>query len=154
MSRKPNQKEKGPKPEGFRKNKFAFDSVMGYLRRMDRPYSQPLIAVNAERRLGGGSSATERNPAKPTLLDFWCDVFRAIKVSIPKDIDMVKFHIAYTLFDSEDYIECELHAQEILHDRRHSVEQRLGAEFIRRKIFPVQGRGYFYAPRNVPRRAR
>jgi hypothetical protein len=81
------------------------------------------------------------------MVDFWADVFLAIKVAVPKDIDLVKFHIAYTLYDSDDAIDRELWAQKTLHDRRHSVEQRLGAEFIRRGIHPVMGKGYFWCPR-------
>lgn len=96
---------------------------------------------------GGGGKPAAKNPAKPSMVEFRADVFLAIGAACPKDIDMVKFHLAYTLYDSEDALDRELHAQKILHDRRHSVEQRLGAEFIRRGIFPVQGRGYFYAPR-------
>lgn len=104
----------------------------------------PSHAVNPE-RVGGG----QRNPAKPTPVEFWADVFLAIRAACPADIDMQKFHLAYTLYDSEDAIEREKHAHKILGDRRHSVEQRVGAEFIRRKIHPVQGTGYFYAPRQA-----
>jgi hypothetical protein len=83
------------------------------------------------------------------MVEFWADIFLAIAAAIPKDIDLVKYHLAYTLYDSEDDIECELHAQELLGNRRHSVEQRLGAEFIKRGIFPVQAKGYFYCPRRA-----
>ena len=142
-----NKKKPGPKPEGYRKNKEAFDSVMNHLRRMGKPTLGHVGAVNIQAQSGGKPAA--KNPAKPSMVDFWADVFLAIKVAVPKDIDLVKFHIAYTLYDSDDAIDRELWAQKVLHDRRHSVEQRLGAEFIRRKIFPVQGRGYFYAPRRA-----
>lgn len=138
-------KKRPRRPEGFAKNKQAFDGVMNHLRRMGKPTLGHVGAVNIQAQSGGKPAA--KNPAKPSIVDFWADVFLAIQAVLPKDIDPVKFHLAYTLYDSDDAIERELHAQKILHDRRHSVEQRVGAEFIRRKIFPVQGRGYFYAPR-------
>jgi len=141
----PQKKKRGPKPEGFAKNKAAFDSVMNQLRRMGRPTLGHVGAVNIQAQSGGKPAA--KNPAKPSMVDFWADVFLAIKVAVPKDIDLVKFHIAYTLYSSDNPIDQELWAQKILHDRRHSVEQRLGAEFIRRGIHPVMGKGYFYAPR-------
>ncbi len=144
------QKKKLVKPEGFRKNKEAFDGVMNHLRRMGKPTLGHVGAVNIQAQSGGKPAA--KNPAKPSMVDFWADVFLAIKVSVPRDIDLVKFHIAYTLYDSEDALDRELHAQKILGDRRHSVEQRLGAEFLRRKLHPTQGRGYFYAPRTQPRK--
>lgn len=143
----PQKKKRSPKPEGFRKNKEAFDGVMNHLRRMGRPTLGHVGAVNVQAQSGGKPAA--KNPAKPSMVDFWADVFLAIKTAVPKDIDLVKFHIAYTLYDSDDVIDRELWAQKVLHDRRHSVEQRLGMEFLRRKIFPVQGRGYFYSPRRA-----
>lgn len=82
-------------------------------------------------------------------MEFWADAFLAIQQACPKDVDLRRFHRAYTLYDSEDVIDIEKHAQKVLGDRRHSVEQRVGAEFIRRKIYPVQGKGYFYAVREV-----
>lgn len=144
----PKRKSAKRKPEdGFRKNKAAFDGVMNHLRRMGKPTLGHVGAVNIQAQSGGKPAA--KNPAKPSMVDFWADVFLAIKVACPKDIDMVKFHLAYTLYDSDDALDRELHAQKTLHNRRHSVEQRLGAEFIRRGIFPVQGRGYFYSPRRA-----
>jgi hypothetical protein len=138
-----NQKAKKLQPN-YAKNKRAFDAVMKALRGFGTPTVGPVGAVNPER--GGGKPAA-RNPAKPSMVDFRCDVFLAIKSAIPKDVDMVEFHLAYTLYDSEDEVERGVHAESILHGRCHSVEQRLGAEFIKRKLFPVQGKGYFYAPR-------
>lgn len=87
------------------------------------------------------------NPMKPTTVDFWADVCRAIKSACPRDVSFKKFHMAYTLYDSTEVIDVEKHAHKILGDRRHSVEQRVGAEFVRRKIWPVQGKGYFHAIR-------
>ena len=124
-------------------NKRAFDAVLNHVRKIGRPWLSPSHAVNPELAGSGGS----RNPAKPNLVEFWADVFLAVKASCPRDVSLVKFHLAYTLYDSEDVIENELHAHRTIGDRRHSVEQRVGAEFIRRGIYPTQGRGYFWAER-------
>ena len=142
MLRKKKQKVVG---KGHAENKRSFDGVMNHIRLLGRPWLSPCHAVNPESVGSGGS----RNPAKPTPVEFWADVFLAIRATCPKDISYVNFFLAYVLGDAdqEDDIARELHAQKILGDRRHSVEQRVGAEFLRRKIFPVQGRGYFYAPR-------
>ena len=128
-------------------NKRAFDAVLGHVRMLGRPWLSPNHAVNPESVGNGGS----RNPAKPNPVEFWADVFIALRASCPRDIDLVRFFLAYVLgeADTEDAIERELHAQRTLGDRRHSVEQRVGAEFIRRGIHPVQGKGYFYAPRTA-----
>ena len=96
--------------------------------------------------VGSGGS---RNPAKPNTVEFWADAFIAIRSACPRDINLVDFHLAYTLFDSEDAIEQEKHADRLLGGRRHSVEQRVGEEFIKRHIYPVQGRGYFYTERRM-----
>ena len=139
----PRQRKQKEKPR-YSQNKKAFDGVMAHLRLLGRPWLSPSHAVNPE-SVSGGS----RNPAKPTSVEFWCDVFLAVRATCPKDISLVRFFLAYVLGDAdqEDAIARELHAQKELGDRRHSVEQRVGAEFIRRGIHPVQGRGYFYAPR-------
>jgi hypothetical protein len=138
---------KSKKPKEFAKNKRAFDGVMRHVRLLGRPWLSPSHAVNPESVGSGGS----RNPAKPNSVEFWSDVFLAVKATCPKDITLVRFFLAYVLGDADvdDDIARELHAQKSLGDRRHSVEQRVGAEFLRRKIFPVQGRGYFYAPRRA-----
>jgi hypothetical protein len=102
-------------------------------------------AINPEAQSGGKTSV---NPAKPSTLEFKCDVYLAIQAACPKNVSLVDFCIAYLLFDSDDEIERNVYALKILGPRCHSVEQRVGAEFVRRKIFPVQGKGYFYAPRS------
>ena len=138
----PQKKVKAPKE--FRKNKAAFDGVLRHVRMLGRPLLGASHAVNPE---SGGKSS--RNPAKPNLVEFWSDVFLAVKATCPRDITLVQFFLAYVLGDAdvEDDIARELHAQRTLGDRRHSVEQRVGCEFIRRGIFPVQNRGYFWCAR-------
>jgi hypothetical protein len=139
----PQKKKQLPKKE-FAKNKHAFDGVLKHVRLLGRPWLSPSHAVNPE-SVSGGS----RNPAKPNPVEFWSDVFLAVKATCPKDITLVRFFLAYVLGDAdvEDDIMRELHAQKSLGDRRHSVEQRVGAEFLRRGIHPVMGKGYFWAPR-------
>jgi len=137
-------------PKEYRKNKAAFDGVLKHVRLLGRPWLSPSHAVNPESVGSGGS----RNPAKPNPVEFWSDVFLAVKATCPRDVTLVRFFLAYVLGDADvdDDILRELHAQRTLGDRRHSVEQRVGAEFIRRGISPVQGRGYFFAPRKERRR--
>jgi hypothetical protein len=141
------KKKSKAKAQNHGANKRAFDAVLGHVRMLGRPWLSPSHAVNPESVGSGGS----RNPAKPTPVEFWADVFIALRSSCPRDVRLVNFFLAYVLgeADTEDAIERELHAQRTLGDRRHSVEQRVGAEFIKRGIWPVQGKGYFYAPRNV-----
>lgn len=133
------------KPRNFARNKKAFDDVMQHVRDLGVPQLGAVHAMN----MATSGSAAPRNPAKPTLVEFRCDVFMAIKAACPKDIDLKQFFLAYVLGDADqdDSIAREIHAQKLLHDRRHSVEQRIGAEFLKRKLFPVQGKGYFFAPR-------
>lgn len=101
------------------------------------------------RRKGAMPSKASANPARPTTIDFQCDVMTAIKAKLKEGL-LAKFLQAYVLFDSEDTIDIEQHAQKVLGDRRHSVEQRLGAEFRRRQIFPVTGEhGYFHSLRRA-----
>lgn len=138
----PQKKVKAPKE--FRKNKAAFDGVLKHVRLLGRPWLSPSHAVNPE------SVSGSRNPAKPNPVEFWSDVFLAVKATCPKDITLVQFFLAYVLGDADvdDDIMRELHAQRTLGNRRHSVEQRVGCEFIRRGIHPVTGKGYFWAPRS------
>jgi hypothetical protein len=138
---RPKQKSSS-KRRDYRQNKTAFDSVLSHLRKIGRPWLAPSHALNPE-AVGGGA----RNPAKPSTVDFWADVFIAIKASIPRDIDLVIFHIAYTLYDSDEAIDRELWADKKLGGRRHSVEQRVGEEFVKRNIFPVAE--YFRAERKA-----
>jgi hypothetical protein len=120
---------------------------MAHVRMVGRPMLSPSHAVNIEASGGAGS----KNPAKPNLVEFWSDVFLAVKATCPKDVSLVKFFLAYVLGDADvdDEIERGKHAFKTLGNRMHSVEQRVGAEFLRRGISPVQGRGYFYAPRKA-----
>lgn len=141
------KKKQPKKPKEFAKNKQAFDRVMAHVRNLEGSMVGSIGAVQL-----GGSGGGSKDLVKPTPVDFRCDVSKAIKAKCPKDISLVAFEEAYLEYDSEDAIEREMHAQKVLGNRRHSVEQRVGEEFIRRGIFPVQGKGYFFHIRvGVPR---
>lgn len=128
-------KKSQPKKEKrqYAKAKKAFDSVMSAYRNL------MVITVSAVNVNGGSKGST--NPAKPTPTDFRCDVERAVKLRL-KGATEAQFLKAYIEFDSEDSIEQEVHAQKVIGSKRHSIEQRLGAEFLRRKLYPIQN-GYF-----------
>lgn len=119
----------------YRRNKKAFDSVIIYYKRMDRPMLKPLGAINPEAGKSKGSSY--RNPVKPSLLELWCDVQIAIRAVLPKGVTYEKFETVYFQFDSEDETERNTHAYKMFGGRCHSIEQRVGAEFVRRGIYPL-----------------
>jgi hypothetical protein len=130
------QKRKAAKPYG--KNKKAFDSVFSFYRSLSTTTSIP--AVNAA---AGGKPS--RNPAKPTPLDFKADVDRIVNLVVPKK-NRVRFYVTYANW-TDDQIEIEKLADKILGGIRHSWEQRLGDQFIKRGIHPTQGKGYFWSIR-------
>jgi hypothetical protein len=92
---------------------------------------------------GGGT----KYAAKPSPTDFRCDVDRVIKKMIEASF-MHLFVAAYVEYDSDDPIEFEMHADKIIGEGRHNLEQEMGGEFIRRRLFPARGKGgYFTAIR-------
>lgn len=135
-----NQKPK--KTTAYKKNKKAFDVIVLHLRRMDCPQLGSLGAMNFDEAC---RSSTTRNPIAPNAVEFRCDVLLAIKAAMPKGIRLMNFILAYLLYDSDDEIERGVYAQKILGGRVHSVEQRIGAEFVRRGIWPEEA--YMYPPR-------
>ncbi len=135
-------------PLHYSANKRAFDEVMLRLRQVMRAKLGSVGAMNPEK---ARSSSAQQDPAKPTSVDFKCDVFKVIAKILPSSVKMTDFHLAYTLYDSETDVDREIHAQSKLGSRRHSIEQRMGAEFIRRKIFPVKGRGGYFFRLRKPR---
>ena len=142
MSPKQFRRKDAPKEKPYAQNKKAFDAVMIYFRRMDRPMLKPMGAVNPD---GGSHGPNVKNPVKPLPLDFWSDVLLAIRAVLPRGVSLSNFMLAYLLYDSEIEVERNKHAIRVLGGRAHSVEQRLGAEFVRRKIWPLGG--YLNPPR-------
>ena len=140
MNQKPKPK---PKPTtAYRKNKQAFDQVMLYLRRMDAPQLGAVAAMDFAK---AGGSPAPRNPIAPSPVEFACDAVLAIQAAMPKGVNYYRFMASYFFFDSDDEIERSVFAQNILGGRLHSVEQRIGAEFVRRAIWPIAV--YMYPPR-------
>jgi hypothetical protein len=142
-------KPKGKKTPAYALNKRAFDTIMLHIRRMDRPILGAVGAMDF-RKVGGSTAA--RNPIAPLPVEFRADVLLAIKAAMPRGIRLANFILAYLLYDSDDETERNVFAQRVLGGRMHSVEQRVGAEFVRRAIFPEAV--YMYPDRvNRPRLA-
>ena len=142
QSRPANENAKPKKTTAFTKNKKAFDDVLNHLRRLGYPKLGPLGAMNFQ-KCGGSPSA--KNPIAPNPVEFRCDALLAIRAAMPKGVRLAKFIQAYLLWDSEDALEQNVFAQKVLGGRVHSVEQRIGAEFVRRGIWPEAA--YLHPPR-------
>lgn len=129
----------------YARRKRAFDEVLA-------AYRDSQIAPLSAIQYGEKGTAT-RYAAKPTLTDFKCDVERVIKKCIKEPRVFGLFVLAYVCYDSDDVIEREVYADKVIGEGRHNLEQGLGAEFIKRKIYPTRGKGgYFTAIRKQPRR--
>lgn len=133
MSPKLRQRKADAKPYALHKR--AFDDVILYFRRMDRPMLKAMGAVDLER--ASQSGAKYKPQRKAMSLDFWTDVTVVMTTMLPRGVTLKNFMLAYVVFDSDDEIERNTHAHKILGGRCHSVEQRLGAEFVKRGIYPV-----------------
>ena len=124
----------------YAKRKRAFDEVLAAYR--DSQVA-PLSAIQY-----GEKGAATRYAAKPTLTDFKCDVDRVIAKCVKDYARLALFVLAYVCYDSEDAIEREVYADHVMGEGRHNLEQGIGAEFIKRKIYPTKGKGgYFTAIR-------
>jgi len=132
---RPKHKKRPP----YDKRKKAFDLVMEAYRGA-KNVKVGVSAVN----IGGGGKGTA-NPVKPTLVDFRCDVERVFR-KIFKDrlTSWLDFQSAYLDFDSEDYIERGMHAQKIYGEAMQNLEQGMGAEFIKRGIYPMHGKDSYF----------
>lgn len=129
----PMKKKKSPP---YAKRKLAFDETLAAYRNA-KDFTGGLGAISIS---DAGKPA--KNLAKPSLTDFRCDVERVFNKILKQNRSL--FFTAYVYFDSEDSIEMEIHAQNLLGDLRHGLEQGMGAEFIKRGISPQYGkRGYF-----------
>jgi len=134
------RKKQNQKAKRYAKNKSAFDSVMSHYRSLNGIGSIP--AINIEKGSSGGTA----NPARPTPLDFLCDVERTLVRVVPKRY-MTKFIVVYILIECLTALEQEMLADRVIGGARHSIEQRVGESFIARKVHPVQGKGYFHCVR-------
>lgn len=132
--------KKKAKQRSPRKNKKAFDSVMRHLRQMHTIHPMRAVNFNA----GGAASI---NPSKPTPIDFICDVDVVIRETLPPHVSRLKVYLTYVVNASDDELEQEKYADAVFGNIRHQFEQSLGLAFIRRGLFPVQGKGYFHTVR-------
>ena len=121
------------KPD-YRANKQAFDQVLHRVRQNGEVTVGPVKAVKPD---GSSGKPAAINPAIPNMVEFLCDVIIAVKRVLPRDISFERFRQVYMFPRTDDYLEQEKFAQKVLRDRRHSAEQRIGAEFIRVSIFPL-----------------
>jgi hypothetical protein len=136
------------KVKDYAKPKAAFDEVMAAYRAFSEVTigtGMPLVIEEknmVNKRALSNPSPTSPNPAKPSSIEFRCEVDLAVKSKL-KGATLARFRAAYVLYDSDDSIEREMYAHKILGNRRHSIEQRIGAEFMRRKL----DKGYFHVVR-------
>jgi len=125
----------------YAKRKAAFDDVM-------QAYRDCQVAPLSAIQYGEASGAT-RYEAKPTLTDFKCDVERVIDKCVTDKISFLK---AYVWFDSEDAIEREVHADRVIGAGRHTLEQGIGALFIKRHLYPTKGKGGYFTTIRQPKK--
>jgi hypothetical protein len=133
------------KRPAYAARKKAFDDVMSAYR--DAKDVTGGVGSTAISDCSGGTP----NPAKPSLADFRCDVERVIHKCVSAGGLMARFTSTYIMFDSDNPIDIERFADKVIGSGRHNLEQGIGAEFIKRGIYPLHGkRGYFHAIR-MPR---
>ena len=130
--------KKNQKRPQFAKRKRAFDETLAAYRNA-RDYTGGLGAISIS-DLGKPA----KNLAKPSLTDFRCDVEQVLNKVLKTAQIKTDFLSAYIYFDSEDVIEMEMNAQNILGDMRHGLEQGLGALFIKKGIHPQYGKGGYF----------
>jgi hypothetical protein len=132
-------KSQKKKPQ-FAARKKAFDDVMEMYRS-----SRDTTGIGAVDVSGGGKATAYH--VKPTLTDFRCDVDKVI-MKCTVGVLRLRFVLTYIQYDSESSIDMEKHADIMLGSGRHNLEQGMGAEFIKRGIYPLRGgRGYFHCVR-------
>jgi hypothetical protein len=134
------KKAKAKNPQHAERKK-AFDTVLETYRNAKD------TGIGAVAISGGGKAVS--NPARPSFIDFRCDVDRVINKCIPvahTEI-RIRFRAAYIDFDCTDYIEMEVHADRTMKMGlgRHNLEEGIGAEFKKRDIYPIKK--YFHTVR-------
>ena len=140
-------KSQKPKKPQFAKRKDAFDKVMEAYRS-----AKDMNGGIGALLLGAGGKGV-MNPVQPSLTDFRCDVDKVINKCCPRKVDKLRFRLAYIGFDSPDPIEMERYADKVMGGGRHNLEQGMGAEFVKRGIFPMYGRGGYFRSIRQPRGA-
>lgn len=114
------------KPKNYARNKKAFDRTF----EMYRALSVTTALSARDMSVARGAA---RNPAKPTPLDFRCDVDKIVKLIVPTKW-LIRFYATYTVSVSENVIEQGMFEQKMLGGLRHSFEQRIGDMLFKKKI--------------------
>jgi hypothetical protein len=83
-------------------------------------------------------SATAKNPATPSIVDFFCDVETAVKDAITNQKELQKFWDVFVLVAEEP-------DEWLTPSLRNRFQQTIGRLFVKRKISPVSK--YFIAVR-------
>ena len=125
------------KPRNYARNKKAFDCAFELYRALS------VTTALSARDMSAGRGAT-RNPAKPTALDFRCDIDNVVKLIVPKKW-LIRFYATYTVSASDSAIEQGMFEDKMLGELRHSFEQRIGEMLWRKKI----GSDYFHSIRKA-----
>jgi len=125
------------KPRNYARNKKAFDCAFELYRALS------VTTALSARYMSAGRGAT-RNPAKPTALDFRCDIDNVVKLIVPKKW-LIRFYATYTVSASDSAIEQGMFEDKMLGGLRHSFEQRIGEMLWRKKI----GSDYFHSIREA-----
>jgi hypothetical protein len=113
----------------YARNKEAFDAIFSRVREFQE--WSPISAVN----FSDSGRAAPPSAAKPRIQDFLCDVSLVVK-KIVNEKYRTRFRIAYECVEFDDPIDQEKWAHKTCGGIRHSWEQRIGAELIRRGIHP------------------
>jgi hypothetical protein len=133
-------KSRKSKPQHAERKK-AFDDVLESYRQAHDTGGMGAIVIG-----DGGKGVS--NPVRPSLTDFRCDCENIFGRCLKGPDAWKNFYLAYVVYDSEDVIDMEMHAQKILGDGRHGLEQGMGALFIKHGIYPLHGKGgYFHCIR-------
>jgi hypothetical protein len=136
---------KSRKPPQFAKRKLSFDSVLAAYRQA-KDVNGGMGAVS----IGGGGKGTA-NPVRPSLTDFRCDVVKVLNKVLKTEEARKQFAIAYLEYDSDDPIEMEVHAEKIMGQGRHGLEQGIGNLFLAKGLFPLHGHGGYFTCVRQPR---
>ena len=115
--------------QNFSKNKTAFDQVFAVYRQAMFTGVQAMDYNHV--------SSTSPNRARPTSVEFRIDCDLCIRKVVPA-AKMAKFKAAYCFYDSDNPIEHEVVADHVMGPKRHRIEQRLGALFILKGIWPIK----------------
>jgi hypothetical protein len=123
------------KPKNYARNKRSFDKVFELYRALS-------VTTALSARDMSSARGAARDPAKPTALDFRCDVDNVVKLIVPKKW-LIKFYATYTVSASDSVIEQGVFEHKMLGGLRHSFEQRIGEMLFRKNI----GSDYFHTIR-------